>query len=194
MRSLLCLALINAAAPALADCPVPGQQVTGVVYDDGTVLQDIRIVDDVVETSVQASDGSASKFTAKYGLYYEEVTGDSEMSWTWSTSDLPRPEALPVEQATTFDVEIDLHQGSDPVPMKYKLVSHGPEVLAVGDCEIPVIRVEQMQVLPEGGGSIASLLWLDPERMVILKNDRQKLDASGTVEAARSLTAVELKM
>ncbi len=194
MRCLIFLVALIFPQLVLADCPAPGHLIAGVVYDDGTTVDKLTINGDVVETSVKFPDGTSSIFTAKYGVYYEKLTSDDEMVWTWATTDLVPPAMLPVETETAFDVVIDQKKGFGPVELQYILVSHGMADLAVGDCKIPVILLDQHQIFPEGGGRFDSKLWLDPESMVILKSERKKIDASGKVEAERNLMAVELKL
>jgi hypothetical protein len=44
-----------------------------------------------------------------------------------------------------------------------------------------VIRLDERQDFLDGSGSIVSQLWIDPERMLILKTERDKLDAAQAV-------------
>ena len=194
MRLILCLTLASLPAATMADCPKPGEMPKRVIFADGSVEQDLKINDGVVEVTDIAVDGTESRFTAKYGLYFGEISGGAEMVWNWLTPKLPRAEELPVEQETFFVASVDSQGGEEAIMVRYVYVSHGPEVLTVGDCEVPVIRLGQKQEFFDGSGSIVSQIWLDPERLLVLKTERDKLDASGTVEAHRSALATGFEM
>ena len=57
-----------------------------------------------------------------------------------------------------------------------------------------VILLDERQEFFDGSGSIVSQLWIDPERMLILKTERDKLDASGTIIGHKEAMATGFEM
>ena len=194
MRLLLCLTLASLPAATIAGCPKPGEMPKRVIFADGSVEEDLQITDGVLETLNIDADGSESRLTAKYGRYHTSLTGQAEIAWTWPTLDLPPAEQLPVDKEVSFDAVVEDIGADQKFQMRYSFTSHGPDVLAVGECSVPVIWLDERQDFSDGSGSIVSQIWVDPERMLVLKTERDKLDESGTIVAHKAALATGFEM
>ena len=183
------------ACPALAECPAPKQMPSRVIYGDALVEHGYAIDDDKLESVTTFADGSVTVMQSTYGLYaLNLVNGETALAWTWASPQLPAPQDLPVEEDVVLSAIVADPSGEHQLAMRYTLRSHGVEALAVGDCTVSVIHLDQRQDFLDGSGAILSQIWIDPDRMIILKTERDKLDGSGTVvdHKASQATAFQL--
>ena len=182
MRLSLCLALAGWPFVVLADCPAEGQMPSRILYADGMVEEGPLVADDLFEVTSTDPDGTVTIYSAKYGIYFENlISGETAMMWTWADAERVPASRLPVGEDQVFTATITSVDGGMSLDVRYTYTSRGAETLVVGDCEVPVIRLDERQDFLDGSGSIVSQLWIDPERMLILKTERDKLDATQTV-------------
>ncbi|WP_395543460.1 hypothetical protein [Neotabrizicola sp. sgz301269] len=191
--ALLSCALI--AGPVLADCPTSRQMPSRVIFGDALVEEGFQITDENLESVTTFADGTVTIMQSAYGLYTRNlISGDTAMSWAWTPPDLSAPQDLPLEKDVVLSAVVTDPTGAHQLAIRYTFRSHGAEDLAVGVCRIAVIHLDQRQDFLDGSGTIVSQVWIDPERMIILKTERDKLDGSGAVvdHKASQATAFEL--
>lgn len=183
------------ACPALAECPAPKQMPSRVIYGDELVEEGFQVTDHNLDSVTTFADGRVTIMQSAYGLYsLNLISGETALTWTWASPKLPAPQDLPVEEDVVLSAILADPSGELQLALRYTVRSHGGEDLAVGDCTIPVIRLDETQEFQDGSGTIVSQLWIDPDRMIILKTERDKLDGSGAVidHKASQATAFEL--
>ena len=195
MRVSLCLTLAAWPVAGLADCPPQGQMPSRILYADGRVEENPLISNNVFEVTSTDAEGTVTIYSAKYGIIFENlISGDTAMMWTWTTPERVPVTELPVEQEQVYMADIESVGDGQKLEVRYSYTSHGPETLSVGDCDVQVILLDERQEFFDGSGSIVSQLWIDPERMLILKTERDKLDASGAIVGHKEAVATGFEM
>ena len=194
MRALFILLSAWLAGPALAECPGPGKPVKKVNYADGMVGEILDGSDELLRVSFRSADGTVAGFSALYGLYYDQMTGEVELDWDWGQSRLVPVLELPVGQEVTFDASATRLKDGLVLQMKVGFTSRGDETLAVDGCDVPVIRFDQRQMAVDGSGGMVSQVWFDPESLLVLKSERDRIDGAGAVIDHKSTMAVGFEM
>ena len=195
MRLSLCLPLVALPVAGLADCPAEGQMPSRILYADGKVEEAPLVANDVFEVTSTDVDGTVTIYSAKYGIYFENlISGETAMMWTWTEPERVPASMLPVGEDQVFMAKITSVDDGMMLDVRYTYTSRGPETLVVGDCEVPVIRLDERQDFLDGSGSIVSQLWIDPERMLILKTERDKLDAAQAVVGHKASLATGFEL
>lgn len=195
MRVSLCLTLVAWPVAGLAECLPSGQMPSRILYADGRVEENPLISNDLFEVTSTDVEGTVTIYSAKYGIFFENlISGDIAMIWTWTTPERVSATELPVGQEQAYLADIESVGDGQKLKVRYSYTSRGPQTLSVGGCDVQVILLDERQEFFDGSGSIVSQLWIDPGRMLILKTERDKLDASGAIVGHKEAVATGFEM
>lgn len=177
-----------ASAAAAAGCLTPGEMPTSMLYDDGTVEEAYTVADGVQRSNTLTPNGGIEVNEMKFGFYrLQKLSGAVVTTWDWGDQTLIAAQDLPVGEDKVFDPVMIGDGGA----IRATITSKGSEELTVGGCPYTVIHLTSRYDIPDGS-AILSNLWIEPESMIILKSEKDRLDASGTVidHAARMVDEV----